>query len=158
MAEGLNKVLLIGNLGADPELSYTQTSQAILKLRLATNESFQNKAGERQERTEWHRVVVWGKRAEALGKILTKGKQLYIEGRLQTRSWDDKDGQKRYMTEVVATDIILLGGGAGRGAGGFAGAGAPSAPRTYGDAPAEPAESYGSEATAAVDGEDDIPF
>jgi single-strand DNA-binding protein len=164
MADGLNKVLLIGNLGADPELSYTQSSQAVLKLRLATNESFVNKAGERQERTEWHRVVVWGKRAEALSKFLTKGRQLYVEGRLQTRSWDDKDGQKRFATDIVAIDIVLLGGGsgAGRGApagGAMAGAsmaapGGASAPRS--DAPAsgggdfEPEPSFGSE--------EDIPF
>ena len=162
MAEGLNKVLLIGNLGADPELSYTQSSQAVLKLRLATNESFQNKAGERQERTEWHRVVVWGKRAEALSKFLTKGRQLYIEGRLQTRSWEDKDGQKRFATDIVATEIILLGGGAGAGRGApgpGAGAGAPPprdrAPRADEGAAApaadfEPEPSFGSE--------DDIPF
>ena len=109
MAEGLNKVLLIGNLGADPELSYTQSSQAVLKLRLATNESFMNKTGERQERTEWHRVVVWGKRAEALSKFLVKGRQLYIEGRLQTRRWDDKEGVKHTSVEVVANEMMMLG-------------------------------------------------
>jgi single-strand DNA-binding protein len=156
MAEGLNKVLLIGNLGADPELSYTQSSQAVLKLRLATNESFMNKAGERQERTEWHRVVVWGKRAEALSKFLVKGRQLYIEGRLQTRSWEDKDGQKRYATDIVATEIILLGGGAGAGAG----RGAP-APGNGGGRPrsdeAGPTADF-AEPEPALSGEDDIPF
>ena len=116
MAEGLNKVMLIGNLGRDPELRYTQGGQAVLNLRLATNESFQNRDGERQERTEWHGVIVWGKRGEALSKILSKGSQLCVEGRLQTRSWEDKQGQKRYMTEVVATNIILLGSRGGGGA------------------------------------------
>jgi len=116
MAEGLNRVMLIGNLGQDPELRYTQSGQALLNLRLATNESFNNRDGERQERTEWHRITVWGKRAEALGKILSKGRQLFVEGRLQTRQWEDKEGQKRYTTEIVATDIVLLSSGA-RGGG-----------------------------------------
>ncbi|MCB9707627.1 MAG: single-stranded DNA-binding protein [Myxococcales bacterium] len=111
MADGLNKAILIGNLGADPELRYTQSSQAVLRLRLATNESFLNKAGERQSRTEWHTVIVWGKRAEGLNKILTKGKPLYVEGRIQTRAWEGKDGSKRQSTEIVATNILLLGGG-----------------------------------------------
>ena len=117
MAEGLNRALLIGNLGQDPELRYTQSGQAVLSLRLATNESYVNRDGERQDRTEWHSVVVWGKRGEALSKILSKGRQIFVEGRLQTRSWEDKQGGgKRYATEIVANEIILLGGG-GRGAG-----------------------------------------
>jgi single-strand DNA-binding protein len=115
MSDGLNRVLLIGNLGQDPELRYTQGGQAILNLRIATNESYVNRDGERQEKTEWHTVIVWGKRGEALGKILSKGRQIFVEGRLQTRSWEDKQGAgKRYATEVVANDVILLGG-AGRG-------------------------------------------
>jgi len=118
MAEGLNKVMLIGNLGRDPELRYTQGGQPILNMRLATNESYQNRDGERQEKTEWHSVILWGKRGEALGKILSKGSQLCIEGRLQTRSWEDKQGQKRYTTEIVATNVILLGGRGGGGGGG----------------------------------------
>lgn len=120
MAEGLNKVMLIGNLGQDPELRYTQKGQPILNMRLATNESFLNRDNERQERTEWHTVILWGKRGEALNKFLSKGKQLYIEGRLQTRQWEDKDGNRRYTTEVVATNVVLLGGrggGAGYDAG-----------------------------------------
>lgn len=106
---GLNKVMLIGNLGRDPELKFTQGGQAICNMRVATNESFKNRDGEQQERTEWHSVIIWGKRGEALSKILTKGSQLYVEGRLQTRSWEDKQGAKRYTTEVVATDVVLLG-------------------------------------------------
>jgi single-strand DNA-binding protein len=152
MADGLNKVMLIGNLGQDPELRYTQSGQAVLSMRLATNESFNNREGERQERTEWHQVTLWGKRAEALSKFLNKGKQLYVEGRLQTRSWEDKQGQKRYTTEVVATEIILLGGG-GRGAG----------PRTSYDGPPGPSDSDAPGRPSGGGqggdiGDDDIPF
>jgi single-strand DNA-binding protein len=151
MAEGMNKVLLIGNLGQDPELRYTQGGQAVLNLRLATNESFMNRDNERQERTEWHTVIVWGKRGEALNKILSKGKQLCIEGRLQTRSWEDKQGQKRYSTEVVATNVILLGGGAGRGAG-----------TSYDDGPPPPRDEDAGASRGggggAIQDDDDIPF
>ena len=120
MAEGLNRVILLGNLGADPELRVTPGGQAVLKLRLATNESYVDKNNVRQERTEWHRVTVWGRRAEALGKFLQKGDSLFIEGRLQTSSYE-KNGEKRYSTEIVANNIILSGGrgraeGAGRAA------------------------------------------
>lgn len=118
MAEGLNKVMLIGNLGADPEIKYTQGGQAILKLRLATTERYVTKGGERQDRTEWHSIVIWGNRAEALNKILQKGRTIYVEGRLQTSSWDDKDGNKRYKTEINANQILLLGSGRGGGGGG----------------------------------------
>src|SRR5258707_12249621 len=98
MAEGLNRVMLLGNLGADPELRVTPGGQAVLKLRLATNESYMDKNNVRQERTEWHRVTVWGKRAEGLGKILTKGDSLFIEGRIQTSSYET-NGERRYSTE-----------------------------------------------------------
>lgn len=111
MAEGLNRVVLIGNLGQDPELRYTQSNQGVLSLRMATTESyFDTSAKERKERTEWHSVVIWGKRGEALNKILSKGSRLCVEGRLQTRSWEDKQGSKRYATEINATNVILLGG------------------------------------------------
>ena len=109
MAEGLNRVLLLGNLGADPELRVTAGGQAVLKLRLATNESYVDKNNVRQERTEWHRVTVWGRRAEALGKFLQKGDSLFVEGRLQTSSYE-KNGEKRYSTDIVASNIILSGG------------------------------------------------
>jgi single-strand DNA-binding protein len=118
MAEGLNKAILVGNLGMDPELKFTQGGQAVLRIRLATTESFVNKGGERQERTDWHTVVVWGKRAEALNKILSKGRSIWVEGRIQTRSWEDKDGGKRYATEINANNIGLVGSGGGRGGAG----------------------------------------
>lgn len=123
MADGLNRVILIGNLGQDPELRYTQSNQGVLSLRMATTESyFDNTTKERKERTEWHTVVVWGKRGEALNKILSKGSRIAIEGRLQTRSWEDKTGSKRYSTEVNAQNVILLGGrGEGRGEAGGGG-------------------------------------
>lgn len=123
MAEGLNRVILLGNLGADPELRSTSGGTAVLKLRLATSESYLDRNKQRQERTEWHRVVVWGRRAEALGKILTKGDRILIEGSLRTSSYDDKDGNKRYTTEVIASNIVL-GGGSGGSRGGSRG-GAP---------------------------------
>ena len=113
MAEGLNKVMLLGNLGADPELKVTQGGQAVLKLRMATTESYLDRNNTRQERTEWHRVTIWGKRAEALAKFLEKGHRIFVEGRISTSSYE-KDGEKRYSTEVVAHNIILAGG-RGRG-------------------------------------------
>ena len=112
-SEGLNKVQLIGNLGMDPELKYGASGAAVLRLRLATTERYMDKGGERQERTEWHTVVFFGKRAEGLGRVLEKGSTVYVEGRLQTRSWEDKDGNKRYSTEVVGNDLLFLGGGKG---------------------------------------------
>lgn len=119
-SKGLNKVMLIGNLGFDPELKYTQGNQAVLRLRLATNESYKTQSGEWQERTEWHTVIVWGKRGEALSKLLRKGSQIYIEGGLRTRQWEDKEGHKRSTTEINANEVILLdrreGGGGGGGA------------------------------------------
>jgi single-strand DNA-binding protein len=117
MAEGLNRVMLLGNLGADPELRTTSGGQAVLKLRLATTESYLDRNRARQERTEWHSVVIWGRRAEALSRILSKGSRLFIEGAIRTSTYDDKEGNKRYRTEVVANNIILAGSaGSGSGA------------------------------------------
>lgn len=110
MANGVNKVILIGNLGADPEVRYTSSGGAVGNFSLATNESWTDKNGQKQERTEWHRIVVWGKTAENCGQYLSKGRQAYIEGRLQTRDWMDKEGNKRYTTEVVAQSVRFLGG------------------------------------------------
>ena len=141
MAEGLNRVILIGNLGTDPELKFTQGGQAVLRLRLATSESYANRAGERQQRTEWHTVIIWGKRAEALNDILGKGRSICAEGRIQYRQWEDKDGNKRFSTEIVATNIVLLGSRRDSGSpSDFAGGGAGGSP------------------VADEFGDDDIPF
>ena len=114
--KSVNKVILIGNLGKDPEVKYTPQGTPVAKITLATNERFKGKSGEWQDRTEWHNVVLWQRLAEIAGEYLKKGGKVYIEGRLQTRSWDDKQsGQKKYMTEVVANDLVLLGA---RGEGG----------------------------------------
>jgi single-strand DNA-binding protein len=106
---GVNKVILVGNLGANPEMRFTQGGQAVANLRLATTERWTDKNGQRQEQTEWHRVVVWGKQAEICGQYLTKGRQIYVEGRIRTRQWQDQQGQKRYTTEVVAQTVQMLG-------------------------------------------------
>lgn len=111
-SNGLNKVMLIGNLGADPELRMTQSGTACLKMRLACSETYTDKAGEKQQKTEWVSCVLWGKRGEALHRFLEKGKSVFIEGKLSTSSYE-KDGQKVYKTEVNVTEIILLGGGSG---------------------------------------------
>ncbi len=109
MSDGLNRATLLGNLGAEPELRFTQNGGAVLNLRLATTTSYLDRDKQRQERTDWHAVVVWGKRAEALAKILTKGSRLYVEGSIQTSSYE-KNGEKRYKTEINASEIILAGG------------------------------------------------
>lgn len=106
---GINKVTLIGNLGADPEVRKTANQQTVTQFSLATSESWINKEGERQEKTEWHRIVIWGKLAETCAKHLAKGRQVFIEGRLQTRSWETEQGQKRFTTEVIANQVLFLG-------------------------------------------------
>jgi single-strand DNA-binding protein len=117
----VNKVILVGRLGQNPEVRYTPSGAAVANFSIATNESWMDKQGQKQEKTEWHRIVVWGKLAELCSKYLTKGRQAYVEGRLQTRQWQDKDGQTKYTTEVQAQTIQFLGGaqaGADAGAGG----------------------------------------
>ena len=111
MSEGLNRVTLIGNLGQDPEVRSTQGGQPVLNMRLATSERFKDKSGEFRESTEWHSVVMFGARAQKLGSFLGKGSRICVEGRIQTRSWEGKDGSKRHATEIVANNIVLLGGG-----------------------------------------------
>lgn len=106
----VNKVILIGRLGNNPEIRYTPSGAAVANFSMATNETWNDKNGQKQERTEWHRVVVWGKLAQLCGEYLMKGRQAYIEGRLQTRQWQDKDGQTKYTTEVIATMVQFLGG------------------------------------------------
>jgi single-strand DNA-binding protein len=110
MAQGLNKVMLIGHLGTDPEVRYTQANQAVAKFRLATTESYTDRNRNQQSRTEWHSVVAWGRTAETVSRYLRKGRQVYVEGRVQTRQWEDKDGNKRYTTEIVAQRVLFLGG------------------------------------------------
>ncbi|MDX1765176.1 MAG: single-stranded DNA-binding protein [bacterium] len=134
--KSLNKVQLIGHLGKNPEVRYTASGSAVANFSIATNESWIGKDGQKNEKTEWHNIVAWGKLGEICGEYLTKGKQVYIEGRITTRSWDDRDGNKRYTTEVKADNMIMLGGG---GSGNFS------------------AESSVSEA-APSSIEDDIPF
>lgn len=117
----VNKVILLGRLGQDPELKYTPSGAAVCNFSLATTESWNDKSsGQKQERTEWHRVVVWGKLAELCNQYLAKGRQAFVEGRLQTRSWDDQNGQKRYTTEINATTVQFIGGQASAGAGNYA--------------------------------------
>lgn len=144
----VNKVILIGNLGADPELKYTPSQRPLCNLRIATTEVYKDKSGQRQEKTEWHRVTVWGDQAENCNKYLSKGRSVYIEGRLQTRSYD-KDGQKHYATDVVADRVVFLGGG-----GGAEGRGKPGAFGGRGDS--GPADEPGEGGPTPSD--DDIPF
>lgn len=108
----VNKVTLLGRLGGDPELKYTPSGMAVCNFTVATSEAWVDKSGQKQERTEWHRVVVWGKLGELCNQYLAKGRQAYIEGSLQTRSWEDKNGQKRYVTEIMASTVQFLGGNA----------------------------------------------
>ncbi|MBC7692775.1 MAG: single-stranded DNA-binding protein [Methylotenera sp.] len=113
----VNKVILVGRLGQNPEVRYTPSGAAVANFSVATNESWQDKSGQKQERTEWHKVVVWGKLAELCNQYLQKGKQVYLEGRLQTRQWQDKDNQTKYTTEIQAQTVQFLGANAGAGAG-----------------------------------------
>ena len=158
----VNKVILVGRLGRDPETRYTSSGQAVCNFSMATDENFKSRSGERQTRTEWHRIVMWGKLAEIAQQYLKKGQLVYIEGRLQTRQWDDKrDGSKKQSTEVVANAMKMLGGGRGEGAAAGAAAGmsggAPSGPGRHdefepGPAPEEP-QGPGPEIS-----DEDIPF
>lgn len=113
----LNKVMLIGNLGADPETRFTQDGTCVCNLRIATTEKFKNRNGERQERTEWHRVVMWGKLGEIANQYLSKGSRVYIEGKIETRKWQNRDGNDQYTTEIRANEMKMLGGGTGAGGG-----------------------------------------
>ncbi len=169
----VNKVILIGNLGQDPELRSTSGGQPVATLRVATTDKYKDRDGNLQERTEWHTVVVWGRQAETVNQYCKKGKQLYIEGRLQTRKWQDKEGKDRYSTEIVADQVRFLGGAGGSGSGGpgagedfgggggqrgggggysgGGGGGRPNNPGRGGDAP-------GQDDPAPHPGDDDIPF
>ncbi|MBN1449179.1 MAG: single-stranded DNA-binding protein [Bacteroidetes bacterium] len=142
MSYGLNKVMLIGHLGADPELRYTEGNVPVANFNIATNESYKDQNGNLVDRTEWHRIVAWRKLAEVLAEYLKKGSKVYIEGKLQTRSWDDKDGNKRYMTEVVVNDFMFLDS---------RGAGNSGSPAPGGDIPPPAPESDKKE-------DEDLPF
>jgi len=155
MARGINKVILIGNLGAEPEVRYMPSGQAVANVGLATSESWRDKeTGENQERTEWHRVVFFGKLAEIVKEYLHKGSQVYVEGRIRTRKWQDRDGHDRYTTEIVANDMQMLGGRGG--ATGPMGQEPP--PHGEAQAPSPASVSPGSGSGAAPDLDDDIPF
>jgi single-strand DNA-binding protein len=138
----VNKVILVGNLGRDPELRYTQGGQAVANFTIATTERFSTRDGDRQERTEWHRIVTWGKTAELCAQYLSKGRSVYLEGRLQTREWEDKEGQKRKTTEITAQTVQFLGGRGGAGGGGSepAGDGGPPSGGGFDDGGAPPPE------------------
>lgn len=152
MARGINKVILVGNLGNDPDVRYTQSGAAVANVSIATSESWKDKTtGEQQDRTEWHRVVFFGRLAEIVSEYLKKGSQIYVEGRLQTRKWQDKEGIDRYTTEIVANEMQMLGGRGGGGGG---------SQDNYGssadDTPSEKMESATS--GGSNDFDDDIPF
>ena len=149
MARGINKCILVGNLGADPEVRYSPSGAAVTNIRIATSEVWRDKqSGEQQERTEWHRVVFFGRLAEIAGEYLKKGQQVYVEGRLQTRKWQDRDGNDRFTTEIVANEMQMLGGRGGGG--GSASWDDASSSRSGGGRQAQEAP--------ADDFEDDIPF
>jgi single-strand DNA-binding protein len=159
MARGINKVILIGNLGADPETRAMPSGTTVANLRVATSESWRDKqTGEQQERTEWHRVALFGRLAEIAGEYLRKGSQVYIEGSLRTRKWQDKQGNERYSTEIVGNDLQMLGGRGGAGAG--AGASPASAGAGAGAAatPSYAEESAGGGGSRGEEFDDDIPF
>jgi single-strand DNA-binding protein len=163
MARGINKVILIGNLGADPETRAMPSGTTVANLRVATSESWRDKqTGEQQERTEWHRVALFGRLAEVAGEYLRKGSQVYIEGSLRTRKWQDKQGNERYSTEIIGNEMQMLGGRGGGGAGAPGGAAEGGARGgTAGAAPAFAEESAGGSAAGGGRGDDfddDIPF
>ncbi|MDP2600077.1 MAG: single-stranded DNA-binding protein [Deltaproteobacteria bacterium] len=145
----VNRVILIGNLGADPEKRYTGTGNAVCNLRIATNERWTDKQGQKQERTEWHRVVVYGPQAENCAKYLSKGRPVYIEGSIRSRSWEDQQGQTKYITEVIAQRVQFLGGAPG-------GAGERSARPA--ESSAEPFPEVPMDQSGPAGGEEDIPF
>ena len=149
MARGVNKVILVGNLGKDPEIRYMPNGNAVANLTLATTESWKDKqTGDQQEKTEWHRIVMFRRLAEIAGEYLKKGSQVYIEGKLQTRKWQDNSGNDRYTTEIVADEMQMLGGRGGGGSAGFA----------DNAAPATASASASASAAGPADFDDDIPF
>ena len=159
MARGVNKVILVGNLGADPETRQTSSGGTVTNVRLATTDAWRDgQTGEQQERTEWHRVVFFGRLAEIAGEYLRKGRQVYIEGRLQTRKWQTQDGQDRWSTDIIARDMQMLGG-RGQGGGGYSPSSGESAPaRDWGGGGGEAPRRRERTPEPAEDFDDDIPF
>lgn len=160
MARGINKVILVGNLGADPDTRYMPSGKAVTNIRIATSESWKDKqTGDQQERTEWHGIVLYDKLGEIAAEYLRKGSQVYIEGSLRTRKWQDKEGKDRFTTEIIARDMQMLGGrGGGGGSGGQGGASGGEEPRSR---PSRPAQEERSAPPPADEGggfDDDIPF
>ncbi len=156
MAKSVNKVILVGNLGKDPEVKYTPQGTAVAKFTLATNERYKDKSGEWQDRTEWHNLVAWARTAEIVGEYLKKGRTVYVEGSLRTSSWEDKQtNQKKYKTEIVVNDLVLLGGGRGESGGGGEGhsGGSRSAPNHFDQSAPEHEPAGASPIT-----DEDIPF
>jgi single-strand DNA-binding protein len=155
----VNKVILVGRLGRDPETRYTGAGQAVANFSVATDETYKDKAGERQKRTEWHKIVVWGKQAEIAQQYLKKGSLIFIEGRIQSREWQDKEGQKRTSFEIVATNFRMLGGRSDGGGGGAMGAGPRSAEEHD---PSGPSDDFGVPGGGGTSGpeisDEDIPF
>lgn len=155
----LNKAMIIGNVGADPELRYTAGGQAVITLSVATSDRWKDKDGNEQDRTEWHKIVVWGKQAESCGKYVTKGKQILVEGRIQTRKYDDKEGVTRYATEIVADKVTFLGGGSNSSEDGPSASAPKGSPKI--SPPSAPKAGGKSPAKGGFDdsfSEDDIPF
>jgi single-strand DNA-binding protein len=163
MARGVNKVILVGNLGKDPETRYMPSGSAVTNLTLATSESWKDKqSGEAQERTEWHKVAMFGRLAEIAAEYLRKGSQVYIEGKLRTRKWQDKEGKDRWTTEIVADEMQMLGskggGGASASAGSMGGAGAASTGGSSGSASGGGRAAVNDSGAPPGDFDDDIPF
>ncbi|HWP85259.1 MAG TPA: single-stranded DNA-binding protein [Terriglobia bacterium] len=151
MARGVNKVILVGNLGKDPEMSYLPSGQSVTKFSLATTRAYKDKNGELKEETEWHNIVAWGKLGEICAQYLSKGRQAYVEGRIQTRTWEGRDGQKRTSVDIVASDVQILGG---RGEGGGGAPRSPAGVRSTAPAP----ESDFDQSPPPEITDDDIPF
>ncbi len=154
----VNKVILVGNLGRDAELRYTPGGAAVSTLNLATTEVFKDREGQKKEDTQWHRVILWGKTAESLQDYLTKGKQIYVEGKLQTRKWKDKDGNDKYTTEVRGDRVVLLSGGGGGGARGESGGAERSGTARSSGSSADDSMNQGEPGGSVELTDDDIPF
>ena len=150
MARGVNKVILLGNLGKDPELSYLPSGQSVAKFSLATSRKYKDKTGELKEETEWHNIVAWGKLGEISAQYLKKGRQAYIEGRISSRKWEDREGKQRTTVEIVADEVVLLGGRGEEAA-------EPPARSTGAARPAKPSDDFGEPASQEIT-DDDIPF